>query len=62
MDRTIAVVGYARVSTEDQSTEGADPGSWEVRLSCPGSWCGHVWPCYAAADQFVTLDFIFGIW
>jgi hypothetical protein len=28
----MAVVGYARVSTEDQSTEGADPGSSEVRL------------------------------
>jgi DNA invertase Pin-like site-specific DNA recombinase len=28
----MAVVGYARVSTEDQSTEGADPGSSEVQL------------------------------
>jgi hypothetical protein len=28
----MAVVGYARVSTEDQSTEGVDPGSSEVRL------------------------------
>jgi hypothetical protein len=27
---------------QDLPPRWTDPGSSEVRLSCPGSWCGHV--------------------